>query len=81
MSERGSEALLIDLSGPDYWVGVSLTAAAEVKEGSDRVWDRSAASHPPTTPPAALSEVRSDEAKNPITHLRWSIKRYNEKPG
>jgi hypothetical protein len=31
--------------------------------------------------PAALSEVRSDGAKNPITHLRWSVKRYNEKPG
>jgi len=37
MSERGSETLLIDLSRADYWVGVSLTAAAaaaaEVKEG------------------------------------------------
>ena len=31
MSERGSETLLIDLSRADYWVGVSLTAAA--KEG------------------------------------------------
>jgi hypothetical protein len=33
MGERGSETLLIDLSRADYWVGVSLTAAAEVKEG------------------------------------------------
>jgi hypothetical protein len=33
MGERGSETLLIDLSRADYWVGVSLTAAAEVKDG------------------------------------------------
>jgi hypothetical protein len=26
-------------------------------------------------------ERTHDEAKNPITHLRWSVKRYNEKPG
>jgi hypothetical protein len=35
----------------------------------------------PPTPPAALGEKRSDAAKNPITHLRWSVRRYREKPG
>jgi hypothetical protein len=79
MTERGSETLLIDHRYADTAVGGADRGRSS--EGrSDRVGIGSAASHPPT-PPAALGEKRCDAAKNPITHLRWSVRRYSEKPG
>ncbi len=78
MSERGGEPLLIDLSRADYWAGVSVTAAAEVKEGRIAYgigWRRP--THQPASRPFGGEERWGKESH----HLRWSVKRYNEKPG
>jgi hypothetical protein len=66
MSERRSETLLIDLSRADYWVGVSLTAAAEVKE--DRIAygiGRRRPTHQPASRPFGGEERSGKESHHP----------------
>jgi hypothetical protein len=79
MSEPGSERLLIELSGADYWAGVSLTAAAEVKEG--RIAYGTVGGVPPTHHPASRPFGGEERWGKESHHPRCSVKRYNEKPG
>ena len=80
MSERGGETLLIDLSRADYWVGVSLTAAAEVKEGRI-AYGIGRGDVPPTHHPASRPFGGEERWGKESHHPRCSVKRYNEKPG